>query len=180
MVVHDAVADRGAPEFESERERLERRKRARGSKRRLSTDGSSKRAKRVERGVPTIYSVLVKVIFVMLHLRPAPSDDAFNAVAAWTDGRRLAENDVVDLEDLFQVIDRHLDHLFHPWVREVDIYDLADDYLDVPFLVETVTRLAHDFAMNTDDLAERKSITLALSQLHAHLKIPPPSRRTTI
>lgn len=176
--MHDA--DPEAPQFESERERLKRRKRSRGSRRRLSTDGTTKRTRHTEHGVPTIYSVLLKVVFVMLHLRPALSDDAFNAVAAWTDGRRLSENDVVDLEDLFQVIDHHLDHLFHPWVREVEIYDLADDYLDVPFLVETVTRIAHDFAMNTDDLVERKSITLALTQFHAHLRIPPPHRRTTI
>lgn len=129
---------------------------------------------------PTVYSTLVRVLFVLVHVRPGPSDELFDHLAAWThDGLVLSEADVITLEDKFNTVDYRLDHLFHPWVREMRIYDNAYDYMDIPSIVDAVTHTGHDYVMRSTERSERESVTRALALLHSHLNVPSPSRRTT-
>ena len=182
MVVHTDTKQ-AAPYVSTEIERLQRRKNSRTPKRRISSEGHSRRAKtaRNTESTPTVYSTLVRTLFVLAHFRPGPSDDLFDHVAGWThDGRVLSESDIVVLEDKFNIMDHRLDHLFHPWVREMRIYDNAYDYMDIPFIVEAVTHTGHDFVMKEASRSERQSVTHALALLHSHLNVPPPNRRTTI
>lgn len=180
MVVHDGTRDQSGPLVSTHQERIERRARARAPKRRISDVRPGKRVG-IEQAVPTVYSTLVKILFVLAHVRPGPSDALFDTVAGWTtEGAVLSELDVVTLEDAFHAVDYRLDHLFNSWVRELRIYDAAYDYMDVPFLVDVVTHIGHDAAMKMPDRSERQSITRALTLLHAHLQVPSPSRRTTL
>lgn len=181
MVVH-SDAEQVVPNVSTETERLQRRKNARTPKRRISSEGHSRRVKTVgnEQSTPTVYSTLVKMLFVLAHVRPGPSDDLFNLVAAWTrDGFVLSESDIVVLEDKFNAMDHRIDHLFHPWVREMRIYDNAYDYMDIPSIVDAVTHTGHDYVMKVTRRSERQSVTHALALLHSHLNVPPPNRRTT-
>lgn len=181
MVMHQDVKQE-APRVFTDGERLKKRKRSRAPKKRLSSPTGKRYRISKEQAAPTVYSTLVKMLFVLMHIRPGPSDDAFNVVASWTqDGMVLSEADIIALEDRFHAMDRRLDHLFNPWVRELRIYDTAYDYMDIPFLVDVITHISHDHVMRiADDRPERESITHALALLHSHLLMPPPSRRLTI
>ena len=182
MVVHED-REHDALDVSTDAERLQRRKRSRAPKKRISLDGRDSKRPRVatDDGAPTVYSTLVKMLFVLSHVRPGPSDELFDVVAGWTrDGTILYESDVIALEDMFNTMDHRLNHLFHPWVRQLRIYDDAYDYMDIPFIVDVVTHSGHDYAMRTDNRSERQSVTHALALLHSHLNVPPPNRRTTL
>ena len=184
MVTHDEREHHGLT-VSTDAERLQKRKKSRAPKRRISSDGHSRRSKHYkissEETSPTVYSTLVRVLFVLAHIRPGPCEELFNVVAGWTqEGLTLSESDIVSMEDMFNSVEYRLNYLFHSWVRKLKIYDDAYDYMDIPFIVYAVTHAAHDHVMKSTSHSERQSITVALQMLHAHLNVPSPNRRTSI
>ncbi len=162
MIVHssDDSSSSGSLAFvRSERERHEDRKRSRKSKRRLSFgDSPVKKTLKVSANAQSksIYEVLLAVIFALTHNSERHAQGAFDILASFTSSqtRKLDEDAVVMLEEVFNVLHPKLDHLFLPFVHNVDIRDPAERYLDIAHIVHAVESVVHIHV--TSDLTKRE------------------------
>ena len=144
MVVHDDVSSSNSSLafVRSDRDRHEDRKRSRRSKRRLSFgDSPVKRVAATGSKPPrSIYDVLLAIIFALTPNSERHAQGAFDILASFTSAksRKLDEDAVVVLEEVFNVLSPRLDHLFYPFVHMVDIRDPAEDVLDIAHIVPIV------------------------------------------
>ena len=161
MVVHsggDSSSDESLAFVRSDRERHEDRKRSRKSKRRLSSgDSPVKKTTRVGANPKTrsIYEVLLAIIFALTYHNERHAQGAFDVLASFTSSqnRKLDEDAVVMLEELFNVLHPRLDHIFLPFIHNVDIRDSAEQYLDIAHIVPIVESIVH--AQITPELSKR-------------------------
>lgn len=179
MIVHSDV-EYDHPKWRTDAERRREKKRNRsGSRRRMSHSSKST----PHESPPNVYSTLMSVIFVVSNIRPAAAQHAFEVLASFTSDERrpLTEDDVIVLEDVINAMDHRIDHVFLPWVQTPSLQDRAHDYLDIPFLVSTITHIGHDAVMRASIEPDmRRGVTVALTTLHTKLGIPPVSRRVTV
>jgi len=178
MIVHsrdDSSSDGSLAFMRSERDRHEDRKRSRKSKRRLSFGDSP--VKRTMGAAATakpksIYEVLLAVIFALTHKSERHAQGAFDILASFTSSqtRQMDEDAVVMLEEVFNVLYPKLDHLFLPFIHNVDIRDSAEQYLDISHIVPTVESAVRTHV--TLDLSKReiKDIMEPLKYLHKVLE----------
>lgn len=178
MIVHssdDSSSDGSLAFVRSERERHEERKRSRKSKRRLSFgDSPVKKALRVGSSAKpkSIYEVLLAVIFALTHNSERHAQGAFDILASFTSSqtRKLDEDAVVMLEEVFNVLNPKLDHLFLPFIHNVDIRDSAEQYLDIPYIVPVVESAVHMQVTSEISKREIKEIMEPLKYLHSVLE----------
>jgi hypothetical protein len=176
MIVHssdDSSSDGSLAFVRSERERHEHRKRSRKSKRRLSfgdspvkkTTGSTAKPK-------SIYEVLLAVIFALTHNSERHAQGAFDILASFTSSqtRKLDEDAVVLLEEVFNVLHPKLDHLFLPFIHNVDIRDSAEQYLDIAHIVPIVEAAVHTHVTSDVSKREIKQLMEPLRYLHTVLE----------
>jgi len=178
MIVHssdDSSSDGLLTFVRSDRERHEDRKRSRKSKRRLSF-GDSPVKRQLKLGATakpkSIYEVLLAVIFALTHNSERHAQGAFDILASFTSSqtRKLEEDDVVMLEEVFNVLHPRLDHLFLPFIHNVDIRDSAEQSLDIAHIVPIVESAVH--TQVSSDLSKRaiKEIMEPLKYLHTVLE----------
>jgi hypothetical protein len=174
MIVHDGSASDGSLVFvRSERERHEDRKRSRRSNRRLSFgDSPVKKTTGVAAKPRSIYEVLLAVIFALTRNSERHAEGAFDVLASFTSSqtRKLDEDAVVMLEEVFNVLHPQLDHIFLPVVHNVDIRDSAEQYLDIAHIVPVVDAAVH--MQVSSDLSKReiKELMEPLKYLHTVLE----------
>lgn len=163
MVVHDNASTGSLAFVRSDRDRHEDRKRSRRSKRRLSF-GDSPVKKTATKTPRSIYDVLLAVIFALTPTSERHAQGAFDILASFTSAkaRKLDEDAVVVLEEVFNILNPHLDHLFFPFVHMVDIRDPAEEVLDIAHIVPIVEAAVN--ANITPDLS-RKDIKERLEPL---------------
>lgn len=178
MIVHssdDSSSDGSLAFMRSDRERHDDRKRSRKSKRRLSL-GDSPVHKTLKVGATarpkSIYEVLLAVIFALTHNSERHAQGAFDILASFTSSqtRKLDEDAVVMLEEVFNVLHPRLDHLFLPFIHNVDIRDSAEQYLDIAHIVPVVESAVH--TQVSSDLSKRaiREIMEPLKYLHTVLE----------
>ena len=181
MVVHNDVSSSNSAFVRSERDRHENRKRSRRSKRRLSFgDSPVKRATSGSKPPRSVYDVLLAIIFALTPSSERHAQAAFDVLASFTSSRsrKLDEDAVVMLEEVFNVLSPGLDHLFHPFVHMVDIRDPADEVLDVAHIVPIVEVAVHSEI--TPDLT-RKDIKERLEPLkYLHTVLERTLRRRSV
>lgn len=178
MVVHssdDSSSDGSLAFVRSERERHEDRKRSRKSKRRLSFgDSPVKKTSGVgSNSKPkSIYEVLLAVIFALTHNSERHAQGAFDILASFTSSqmRKLDEDAVVVLEEVFNVLHPKLDHLFLPFIHNVDIRDSAEQYLDIAHIVPIVDAAVHTQVTSNLSKREVKELMEPLKYLHTVLE----------
>lgn len=176
MVVHDDVADNSLSYVRSGHERHEDRKRSRRSKRRLSHGDSPVGRKRGatagSKPPRSIYDVLLAIIFALTPNSERHAQGAFDILASFTSAktRRLDEDAVVMLEEVFNVLSPRLDHLFYPFVHMVDIRDPAEDVLDIAHIVPIVEAEVNANITPTLTRAEIRERLEPLKYLHAILE----------
>lgn len=178
MIVHssdDSSSDGSLAFVRSDRERHEDRKRSRKSKRRLSFgDSPVKKTLRVSSSAKpkSIYEVLLAVIFALTHNSERHAQAAFDILASFTSSqtRKLDEDAVVTLEEVFNVLHPQLDHIFMPFIHNVDIRDSAEQYLDIAHIVPVVESAVH--MQVTSDISKReiRELMEPLKYLHKVLE----------
>lgn len=122
--------------------------RTRKSKRRLSFGASpvKKTLRVVSNANPkSIYEVLLAVIFALTHNSERHAQAAFDILASFTPSqtRKLDEDSVVMLEEVFNILYTKLVHIFLPFIHNVDIRDSAEQYLDIAHIVPIVESAVH-------------------------------------
>tara|TARA_B110001450_G_scaffold256622_1_gene287802 strand:- start:12536 stop:12946 length:411 start_codon:yes stop_codon:yes gene_type:complete len=119
----------------------------------------------------SIYDVLLAVVFALTQHSERHAQGAFNVLASFTSSqtRRLDEDSVVVLEEIFNILHPKLDHLFFPFIHNVDIRGPAEQYLDIPHIVSAVEHAVH--AQVTPNLSKRdvQELMEPLKYLHTAL-----------
>lgn len=153
MVVREDVVGQ-APQTQGARERHARRKASAGSRRRRSLDRISHKK---DSASPTVYQVLIHLIFAIASFRPMYAQDAFDTLASLTSSRKrsVTEEESMHLEEAFNVLHHGLDHLFMPWVRTPSLRGEAVAVLDLPFLVDVVLALERE-AVHLPEVTKRE------------------------
>lgn len=178
MIVHssdDSSPDGSLALVRSEGERHEERKRSRRSKRRLSFgDSPVKKTLRVGPSAKpkSIYEVLLAVIFALTHNSERHAQGAFEILASFTSSqtRKLDEDAVVLLEEVFNVLNPKLDHLFLPFIHNVDIRDSAEQYLDIAHIVPIVEAAVHRQVTSNVSKRDIKELMEPLKYLYTVLE----------
>lgn len=136
MVVRSNM-DSMQPITTSSEERRSKRKSKRN--RRLTTSA----VERVNAAEPTVQQVLLRVLYAVSRFRPMYAENATNTLLSLTTLKKktLTQLEAFSLEESFNVLYPELDHLFMPWVTEPSLRGRAMDYLDIPFLTDTILLL---------------------------------------
>jgi hypothetical protein len=115
---------------------------------------------------------LVAVIFALTHNNERHAQGAFDILASFTSSqtRKLDEDSVVLLEEVFNVLHPKLDHLFLPFIHNVDIRDSAEQYLDIAHIVPIVEAAVHRQVTSNVTKRDIKELMEPLKYLHKVLE----------
>ena len=174
MVVHDAD-DEELPFLESEETRLQARRRARRSARRHSDPPAVAAAKRG----PSVWQVLLAVLFCLAETRPSQTQLVFDTLAGYTSSKRkLTEDEVLMIEYLFQSLHHELHPLFRSYVTEPKLRGDARALLEVETLVPTVTRIVLRSLDAGATAAERRDAMGRVAYLRGLLELSSERRKS--
>ena len=174
MVVHD-----GIPSAFKVPSQLELRQERRRSSRR---DHRKRRDSLTPRNPtnPTVYNVLLYVLFCLSFFSSgARVQDAFGAMTERTSRKRqkLSEQDILELDEAFNVAHHALDHVFLPFATHADLAGDALVSLDVPFVRDTILQLERETIISSLPAKKREELRAPVDRLLAMLKF---DRRLTV
>jgi hypothetical protein len=123
---------------------------------------------------PTVYQVLIALLFATSGFRPRRSEETMNTLFSLTRSKRpLTKADKTKLERSFNVMYEGLGHLFMPWRPYMQ--GRADAYIDIAYVSDAILALEREatLALQEDDVRRlREPIT-------RFLKLVGVSRRRT-
>lgn len=159
----------------SPEERFAKRKSSKKGKRRLSTSIVAS----VQKHEPTVYQVLVKLIFALAGFRPMYAQNAIDTLFSMTstNKRNLKEMDMFMLEEAFNVLYHEIDHIFIPWITQPNLKGKASNYLDIPFLIDSVLSLERNSMTPVMPKSERNDLQAPVQQF---LNVVGATRRFTL
>ena len=142
----------------------------RGTRRRTSKRGNRRLSAGIVRpskdDKPTVYRVLIHLIFAIHGFRPMYAQNAMDTLFSLTstDKRNLSERETFMLEESLNVVHHEIDHIFQPWVTRPNLKGVAENYLDLPFLIDCVLSL------------ERSQSTAGMSKAEKNILQPPVNK----
>jgi hypothetical protein len=163
------------PIIVSPEERFAKRKSSKKGKRRLSTGNVPNSPKKD----PTVYQVLINLVFAIAGFRPMYAQNAIDTLFSMTstNKRNLTVKDKYMLEEAFNVLYHEIDHIFIPWITQPNLKGRASNYLDIPFLIDSVLSLERNSLSPIMPKSERNDLQAPVQQF---LNVVGATRRFTL